>query len=838
MLWLAGQTIRHRLASFAASFLAIALSAFLVTVCGGLLETGLRSDVPPQRLVTAPILVTGVQSYAGEALDERDRLDAALVSKVAAVPGVARTVPDVSFPVTLLHGGHAGHPGYPAALSPIEGHGWSSAQLTPYRLVSGHAPEAPGDVVLDRRLADQLHLTTNATLAAQARAAVVSLRVVGIAGAATSQAPAIFLTDARAQALLGHPGQVDSLAVYPSRGVTARPLADRIAAALPRGSTLVLTGAGRGQAEFPDAAGESTNLIPLASVTGGLMTMVAVFIVASTLALAVQLRRREIALLRAVGATPGQLRRLVLSETLLLAVLAVGVGLIPTQLAGRRLLAAFAEHGLAAEHLVYHQSFIPTLSGAAIAVLTSLTAALVAARGAIRVRPVEALASEDTAQPWMNWPRLVFGLLTLAGAVALALVTALVFDGPVAASTAAPSVMLWAISLSLLAPAVTRPVLWLLGRVAGVLAPRAGHLTMLTVRGRGARTAAMITPVMLVTGLTTSLLYMQSSQQAATEQAYAQHLRADLVVSSRAGGLPLGLAARVSHLPGVAAASPLVTSSGFFNAPLGAHPDNVDSIPLIGLDGPAAGRVTSYPVTAGSLSRLTGDRIAIPASYQGKGRELGDTVTLRFGDNSTGRLRIVAVFASQRGYPMLILPAGLLASHTSSGLASQVLVTATPHADLTSLNDNLGRSAPGIQVASRSATLAAFSAQQQTAAWVDYMFIAALIAYVTVSLISTTVAATVRRRPQLQMLRRIGAHRRQVTRAMTIEAVLVAGAGIVLGTLVALATLLPFDSALGDPGLPAGPVWIFLTVTAGAAALTILVARLSAELLHTDPGHT
>lgn len=117
------------------------------------------------------------------------------------------------------------------------------------------------------------------------------------------------------------------------------------------------------------------------------------------------------------------------------------------------------------------------------------------------------------------------------------------------------------------------------------------------------------------------------------------------------------------------------------------------------------------------------------------------------------------------------------------------------------------------------------------------MFIAALIAYVSVSLISTTVAATVRRRPQLRMLRRIGAHRRQVTRAMTVEAMLVSGAGIVLGTLIALATLLPFDSALGDPGLPAGPVWIYLTVTAAAASLTILVARLSVQLLHTDPGH-
>jgi len=828
---LAGQTVRRRLTSFAASFVAIALSAFLVTVCGGLLETGLRSDVPPQRLQTAPVLVTGVQSYAGEALAERDRVGTGLAATIAAVPGVARTVTDVSFGFTALRGGQ------PVPLPPVQGHGWSSAQLAPDRLVAGRPPAAPGDVVLDQRLADRLHLTTNSILNGLAQGTVTSWRVTGIAAASPGQPPAVFVTDARARALLGHPGRADSIAVYPRAGVAAATLADRLKAALPPG-VMVATGADRGQAEFPDAAGQSAGLIPLAAVAGGLMTMVAVFIVASTLALAVQLRRRQIALLRAVGAGPGQLRRLVLSETLLVAAPAVAAGLIPTQPAGRRLLAALAQHGLAAERLVYHQSFIPTLTGAGVAVLTAVAAALVAARGALRVRPVEALAADSAPQRWLNGPRLVFGLVTLAGAVALAIVTALVFDGPIAASTAAPSAMLWAIGLALLAPAVTRPVLALLGRIAAVLAPRTGHLTMLTVRGRGVRTAAMIVPVMLATGLTSSLLYMQTSQQSATEHAYAQNLRADLVLSSTTGGIPLSAAARAGHLPGVAAASPLVTSEGFFNVPPGAEPDNVDSIPLVGLDGPAASRVTSYPVTAGSLARLTGDTIAISADNRAKGRELGDAVTLRFGDDTTARLRIVAVFTSRRGYPLLLLPAGLLAAHTSTGLAGQVLVAATPHTSLTSLEHRLRRIAPGIEVSDRAATLAAFAAQQQTGAWVNYLLIAALIAYVTVSLVSTTIAGTARRRPQLRMLRRIGANRGQVTRAMTIEALLVAGTGVVLGTLVALATLLPFDSALGAPGLPAGPWWIYLTVTAAATVLTVLVTRLSAQFLRTGPAHT
>jgi putative ABC transport system permease protein len=199
------------------------------------------------------------------------------------------------------------------------------------------------------------------------------------------------------------------------------------------------------------------------------------------------------------------------------------------------------------------------------------------------------------------------------------------------------------------------------------------------------------------------------------------------------------------------------------------------------------------------------------------------------------QLRIVALFTAQRGYPVLLLPAALLAPHTTSGLAEQILVSTAPHTDLNSLEHNLSRLAADIRVSSRSATLTAFSAQQQTTAWIFYMFIAAVVAYVTVSLVSSTVAATARRRPQLQMLRRLGASASQVRRAMTIEGALVAATGIVLGTLVALAALLPFDSALGAPGLPAGPVSIYLTVTAVAAALTIAVTSLSAQLLHTAP---
>ncbi|MGH3170375.1 MAG: ABC transporter permease, partial [Trebonia sp.] len=326
----------------------------------------------------------------------------------------------------------------------------------------------------------------------------------------------------------------------------------------------------------------------------------------------------------------------------------------------------------------------------------------------------------------------------------------------------------------------------------------------------------------------TAMLYMQTSRQAATSQAYGRFLSADLVVSGGADGLPLSASAAASRLPGVAAASPLVTSEGYFDVPPGSNPKDVNAIPLEGLDGADAGQVTDYPVTAGSLRQLTGDSIAICSGCQAPGRDLGDTVSLRFGDNASLRLKIVAVIATPRGFPALFLPANLLAAHTATGLASQILIATTRDADMTALRSDLRALAPGVEVAGREATLAAFSAQQQSTNWVEYLLIAAVIVYAIVSLVSSTVAATRQRRPQLRMLGLIGADRGQVARTVTIEAIMISLAGVVLGTVVALASLLPFDSALGAPGLPAGSIWIYLTITASATVLTIGTARLSA----------
>src|SRR5512132_3318816 len=111
--------LRYRRAGLGATFRAMALGTAIVLACGGLMETGIRTAVPPQRLAAAAVVVTGNQTYqlpkanpadkeedpGSATLVERVRVDAGLVATIQTVPGASKAVGEVSFPATALANG-------------------------------------------------------------------------------------------------------------------------------------------------------------------------------------------------------------------------------------------------------------------------------------------------------------------------------------------------------------------------------------------------------------------------------------------------------------------------------------------------------------------------------------------------------------------------------------------------------------------------------------------------------------------------------------------------------------------------------------------------------------
>jgi len=192
MFRIALRTLRFRKGGFAATFIALFFGASMVMACGGLLETGIRSDAPAERLAGAQLVITGDQTYhlakkdpnnpeedsESRALPERVRLDSELVGTVRGVPGVAAAIGDVSFPVNALRDG------LPMSFDkqPL-GHAWESAALTPFQITSGEQPKS-GQVVLDPGLADRFGVKPGGVVDILVRGGTERFTVSGIAAAA------------------------------------------------------------------------------------------------------------------------------------------------------------------------------------------------------------------------------------------------------------------------------------------------------------------------------------------------------------------------------------------------------------------------------------------------------------------------------------------------------------------------------------------------------------------------------------------------------------------------------------------------------------------------------
>ncbi|WP_199701824.1 FtsX-like permease family protein [Jiangella rhizosphaerae] len=725
------RTLRYRKGAFVAAFVAMVLGAAIVMACGGLMETGIRTAVPPRQLAGADVVVAGEQRYdipgtdESAVLPERVRIDDDLVATVAAVDGVA------------------------------------TAQ--------GHVLDGP--------------------------------------------APA---------------GMVDAIAVTAARGIGAGELRERIGTALDGTATTTLTGDDRGLAELPEARASSEDLISLAGVFGGWATIVSMFGVASMLALSIQQRGRELALLRATGATPGQLRRMVLGETLLLSVVATALALIPGRYLGEFLFERMTDAGVVPAGVEFRQGWIPVVTAVGAALVAAIGGALIAGRRAAAVRPVQALAEAAletrTMSPW----RWLFGLLALSGGVALGVVTVTVMSGPLTSSTAGPAVFLWAIGLALLSPVLTRALTavlqWPVRAVAGV----SGHLAVLNARGRAARTAAVVTPIVMLTGVATGTLYLQSTEDAVNREAFARGLVADAVVTSSAPAGP-ELVDRIAALPGVAGASALVRSTGFVESP---HDDSQgdEGWTLQGVT--AAGAAATAPVTtvAGELTDLTGDTVALGADHaRSLGAGIGDELTLRLGDGATATVRVVATFDAADDFDTLLLPADLLAQHTTEGGVHEILVAAGGDADaVVAALRELAAATPGLAVADRAALYDDYGDQQRTLAFANYTIVLMIVAYAAISVINVLSSSTGARRREFGLQRLTGATRAQVLRMVGAEGVLVAAVGIVLGTLASVATLVPFSLARADQLTPSGSPLIYAGVVAVALGLTLAATLLPA----------
>ncbi|MFC7648717.1 ABC transporter permease [Streptosporangium lutulentum] len=477
--------------------------------------------------------------------------------------------------------------------------------------------------------------------------------------------PTIFFSTAEARRLASRPGLVSAIGVFPATDVTAA-LKDASApdpaaqapAAMKGAVAVAYTGAARGPLEFLDADKSRIKLISLGGALGGTSLLVAIIVVVGTFALSIQQRLREIALLRAVAATPGQIRKMIGCEALLIGLPAGAAGaLLGTGLA-LWLRARFVELGAMPVNLDLVVSPFPIIVAVLATVAAAWTAARVSARRTARVRPVEALGDAGPGPARLPVVRVLAGLGCVAGGVTLTIVLSTLSSEAASSPVTMLTALIWAVAVALLGPVVARilvavPALLLRASGAG------GYLAAANLLTGARRLASVIAPLTLMVTMTCTILFVQDTTgHAAARPAARRHPRRPRARAARSHHRGRGRTARARGHRG-------------HRGPAHHGPDRPRQARSPGRHPAGLGQTTDLGVSSGSIGLLAEDTVAVSEKL---GFEVGDRIGLTLGDGTPASLKVVATYTRNLGFGDLTLARGLVAAHVDNPLSDTVLV--------------------------------------------------------------------------------------------------------------------------------------------------------------------
>ncbi|UNS97014.1 FtsX-like permease family protein [Streptomyces tubbatahanensis] len=827
---LARSAVRAHPVAFAGTFVALTMTAMIISACAFLADTGARARAVPHRYADVPAVVTADQRAhlftgsgearedVGETVPERARIAVGKATATArAVAGVARVVPDVTATVGAHH---------PAAT--LTGHGWGSAAFTGTELTAGAPPRTDRDAVLDADTAAARGLAPGDTLRLTTAEGDRAFRVTGVARAGREdEGTAAWFSDAGARALAGHPSRADALAVLTAPGADTEAVASRLRHALGEGP-VVRTGQAKGAAEGADVAYGKEALEALGVSFGALAALTAVFTASGTVALSLTQRRREFALLRAVGATPRQIRRTVATEALLVAPLAGVLGCLPGAALARWWFGALRERDAVPKSVHLHLGATSVAVAVGVTVGTALLAGHLAARRPARTRPKEALgdAARERFRPGVV--RTLLGLGALAGGLAMVRVAGRE-GGEDAANLALGVVLLLMTAVALLGQYVAKACSWLLG-----LPLRAGSAaSALAAAGAWAnarRLASALTPVVLAMSFGCTLLFLQTSEDWQTDLQQRAGLRADHIVTGSGGdesaGLPRTAAERAARTPGVSAAVGVLRTTVLVEIRSGGTFLQTADAQGVSEHGGRLSAVEDLGVSHGSLDDLRDGTVAIDRLVaRGARVGLGERIGLRLPDGTEARPEVVAVHTRGTGLSPIVLDRATLEGHLASPYDAEVLVRQEPGADTARVTKAL--SALG-EVLDTSAWTRAADRDRAVNRWGNLTMALVLGCFAAVAAANTLVMTVAGRRREMAALRLLGATRGQVLRMVHWEAALITVSALALGTGIALLTLRPMTEGLfqAPPHVPpALYAAIAATVTVLTFASTTVPAR-------------
>ena len=609
------------------------------------------------------------------------------------------------------------------------------------------------------------------------------------------------------------PGDVDLVAVTAKPGTSPDVLASRIRAALHGGQGYTIaTGAARGDIANLNAAIERSNGADLGGALIAPIVLISLFVLASTTALAVNLRRRRFALLRAVGATRGQVRRAILTELAVCGALGGALGWLPGAALGARCVRALAAHQmLPAGSAAWLSPWLLVIACGASALVAWLSGQVAARRGS-RTPPAQALRETAAERKWPNPVRVALGILAAGGSGTLAAFTLGQKSASGQLALAFPLLLACMLAVALLGPLLVAFTAWL-ARPTVALGGAPARLALAAIAAQPRRAASAVIPVALAIAMVGTVYFADTSIEHATSSQASSTVTADDVLTG--ADLSAATLRQVIVLPGVRAAAGVTPLSAAVTDP------DLDQDYGAAVTGGPLGQLLDLGVTSGSAAAPRPGQIAVSALEAGSSAlnvHTGSRITVYLPDGTPYDATVSAIYSRSLALGDLLIPASVAAGHTGTTAGySEILVSGGTTAGLA----RFSAGHPGLRLTSRSVANAQSAQAAAQNSFANDLILGVLGLLSAVALVNTLVVTTVERRRVLRLLGRVGATRGQVAAVFGWQAVFVAGTGMVAGAAAGAVTLLTVTRSVTGSWTPFIPL-------APAVGLVALVAALTA----------
>ncbi|MDX2522991.1 ABC transporter permease [Streptomyces europaeiscabiei] len=720
----------------------------------------------------------GYRPDEGDSLAEQPKLTPELLKKVERAPGAESAIGVVSGFTALadkdgkLIGGGFQSQG---------GNLWGTDDPRYPIRDGGRAPKGENEVAIDSQTAKRAGYKVGDTIRLSVDGPVLKPTVTGIfttddGNVAAGGSLALFDT-ATAQKLFHMEGEYDEIAVTAAAGTSQAQLKAAIDKMLPEDSAYTTTGEQLADDQATQIAAEMSGLKNALLVFAGIALFVGTFIIANTFTMLVAQRTKELALLRAVGASRRQVTRSVLIEAFVVGTvaavtgLAAGVGIG----AGMRALIGALGETVPDGPLVVSPGTVAT--ALLVGVLITMTAAWLPGRRAAKIPPVAAMSSVHAAATTKSLVvRNTIGAL-LAGAGVATVLYATTMDGSDGQAPMGVGAVLLIIGVFVLTPLLSRPLIAAgapLMRVFGISGKLARQNSVRNPRRTAATASALMIGLTLITGMTV----MAGSLQQSIARMAADAIKADYVVSMANGSfLSPEVEKELSATEGVTATSSLRNAESRIGG---------ETEYLTGVNGSDIGKLTDLPVDDGTFKVGGADVVVDADTAERRGWKAGSEFTAGFQGGEKQKLTVAGVYESNELIRGILLDNATLTGRLPAAAdpADMMVMVKTSAGASDTTKDRLEKALgenPAIKVQSGQDLSDDIAKMFTLMLNMLYGLLAMAVIVAVLGVINTLAMSVFERSQEIGMLRAIGLDRRGIKRMVRLESLVISLFGGVLG---------------------------------------------------------